>query len=92
MACDPKAAEWLVDHFDYESDDEDDANAPPLASQVALWRVQKLARERGVDPMTIIAELFPDELARLGRPVAPPCNLPKTKRRVSRANKPKDLN
>ena len=82
MAYDPTAAAWAIDHLsDYGNDDLD---APPLASTIALWRVQRLARERGVDPMTIIEELFPTELARLGRPVAPPCNLPKTKRRAPR--------
>lgn len=82
MACDPKSGEWLIDHAEYF--DDDDPNAPPLASTIALWRVRQLARERGVDPMQVIEELFHDELARLGRAPAPPCNLPKTKRRAPR--------
>jgi len=83
MAYSPAGAAWACDRFGFDDDFEEDA--PPLASTIALWRVQKLARERGVDPMTILEELFPDELARLGKPVAPPCNLPKTKRRLSPA-------
>jgi hypothetical protein len=91
VACDPKTAEWLLDHFGFDC--EDDADSPlaePRAWRIAFDLLQALAKERGVALMTVIEERFPADMARLGRAVAPPCNLPKTKRRRTPRRSKKD--